>query len=39
MLQASGLPFVLLRSGWHTEIHIAFIPVALARGASSAMLT
>jgi NAD(P)H dehydrogenase (quinone) len=32
-LQASGLPFVLLRNGWYTENYAASIPPALAHGA------
>ena len=32
-LQASGVPFVLLRNGWYTENYAASIPPALAHGA------
>lgn len=33
LLQASGIPFVLLRNGWYTENYTASIPAALAHGA------
>jgi len=32
-LQASGLPFVILRNGWYAENYTAAIPPALAHGA------
>ena len=32
-LQASGLPFVILRHGWYTESHTASVPPALQYGA------
>ena len=32
MLQASGLPFVLLRNGWYTENYTASLPAAVAHG-------
>ncbi len=31
-LQASGLPFVILRNGWYTENYTASVPAALAHG-------
>ena len=33
MLQASGLPVVLLRNGWYTENYLASVPAALQYGA------
>jgi NAD(P)H dehydrogenase (quinone) len=33
LLQASGIPFVLLRNGWYTENYTGSIPVALQHGA------
>ncbi|QHJ01094.1 NAD(P)H-binding protein [Xylophilus rhododendri] len=33
MLQASGVPYVLLRNGWYTENYAASIPSALQHGA------
>jgi NAD(P)H dehydrogenase (quinone) len=32
LLQASGVPFVLLRNGWYTENYLASVPVALQHG-------
>jgi NAD(P)H dehydrogenase (quinone) len=32
MLEASGLPHVLLRNGWYTENYAASVPAALAHG-------
>lgn len=32
LLQASGVPFVLLRNGWYTENYTASIPAALQHG-------
>ncbi len=32
MLEDSGIPFVLLRNGWHTENYIASLPPALQHG-------
>jgi NAD(P)H dehydrogenase (quinone) len=33
LVQASGLPFVVLRNGWYTENYLAAVPAALAHGA------
>lgn len=33
LIQASGVPFVVLRNGWYTENHAAGVPSALAHGA------
>lgn len=33
LLQASGIPFVLLRNGWYTENYMAGLPTALQHGA------
>ncbi len=33
LIQASGLPFVLLRNGWYSENYTAALPAALAHGA------
>jgi len=33
LIEASGLPFTLLRNGWYTENHAASIPSALQHGA------
>ena len=32
-LQASGVPFVVLRNGWYTENYVAAMPLALQHGA------
>jgi NAD(P)H dehydrogenase (quinone) len=32
LLQASGVPFVLLRNGWYTENYLAGVPAALQHG-------
>ncbi|QIX95351.1 SDR family oxidoreductase [Cedecea sp. FDAARGOS_727] len=32
LLQASGLPFVLLRNGWYTENYLASVPPAVQHG-------
>ena len=33
LLQASGVPFVLLRNGWYSENYLAGVPAALQHGA------
>ena len=33
LLEASGVPYVLLRNGWYTENYMASLPAALAHGA------
>lgn len=33
LLQASGVPFVLLRNGWYSENYLASVPAALQHGA------
>lgn len=33
LIQASGLPAVILRNGWYTENYLASVPVALQHGA------
>ncbi len=32
-IQASGLPFVILRNGWYTENYVASVPAAINNGA------